>query len=343
MKIAINRTIQDGPWGGGNQFLREMVELLEARDHQVVYQVRNERPDIVLVVEPRRRSKGVTFSGRDVLWHLIWAGKHRPVVVHRINECDERKGTRTMNFRLRAMNSLADHTVFVGSWLKDLRVWYRHPGQSSSVILNGATASSFFPLEDKQWSGKGPMKLVTHHWSNNWSKGFDVYKEIDRLLPLSKWKGRISFTYIGNPSREVSFQNTSVLSPMSGLELGDELRSHHVYVTGSQNEPGSMHQIEGMMCGLPVVFRNSGALPEYCAGFGEMFAGPQDIEAALERMIVSYDKWEQRVRNISLTSERMAHAYLKLFQELLGRPIEQSKRIPLRDKMFGFFGGFLIR
>ena len=42
----------------------------------------------------------------------------KTVVVHRINECDERKNTDYVNKSLIKANKVADHTVFVSSWLK---------------------------------------------------------------------------------------------------------------------------------------------------------------------------------------------------------------------------------
>ena len=34
-----------------------------------------------------------------------------------------------------------------------------------------------------------------------------------------------------------------------------------------------MHHIEGALCGLPILFRNSGSLPEYCKKYGVSFDG----------------------------------------------------------------------
>ena len=52
------------------------------------------------------------------------------------------------------------------------------------------------------------------------------------------------------------------------LEL---LSKNHVYLTASINEPAGMHHIEGALSGLPIIYRNSGAIPEYCSDFGVSF------------------------------------------------------------------------
>ena len=65
------------------------------------------------------------------------------------------------------------------------------------------------------------------------------------------------------------------------MALAAELKRHHAYVTGSMNEPGGNHQNEGALCGLPLLYRRSGCMPEYCAGFGIDFAGVDEVPAAL--------------------------------------------------------------
>ena len=95
-------------------------------------------------------------------------------------------------------------------------------------------------------------------------KGFDVYKKLDELSEEVDWKGKIEFTYIGNLPKGFNFKNSRVINPLSGEKLAEQLVSHHIYITASNNEPAGMHHIEGALCGLPIIYKNSGALPEYC-------------------------------------------------------------------------------
>ena len=107
----------------------------------------------------------------------------------------------------------------------------------------------------------------------------------------------------------------------TGMTLAAALRSHHVYVTGSLCEPAGMHHIEGASCGLPVLYRKSGALPEYCADFGEGFDGP-DLPGALRRLAGAYHVWADRVLTYPYSADRMCGRYLDLFATLLsaGKP-----------------------
>jgi len=315
MKIAVGYQTVDGPWGGGNRFVGALVQALTAAGHQVFFDLHSPDIDVIVMIDPRTRTPNIPFGGGDILRYLAFQNPNA-VVIHRINECDERKNTRTMNFRLRLANYAADHTVFVGTWLKDLAVWRKSDGHAHSVIQNGADPVVFHAVGHRPWSGSGPLKLVTHHWGGNWMKGFDVYQQIDAMLGTPAWKDRIDFTYIGNVPKGFRFHNARLVAPMDADQLADALRSHHAYITASICEPGGNHQNEGALCGLPLLYRNSGSMPEYCDGFGVMFDGPNDFESALKRMLDEYPAWHRRMASYPYTTPRTVDAYLTLIQSL---------------------------
>jgi hypothetical protein len=330
VKIAIGQRIQSGPWGGGNRFAAALAGAIEGRGDKVVFDLRDGDVDIIVLTDPRARNPAATFTAGAVLRTLMWRNP-RALVVHRINECDERKGTRTMNARLRLANHCADHTVFIGAWLADLDVWRRGP---STVIHNGADPNIFNADGHSPWDGKEPLRLVTHHWGGHWLKGFDVYERLDAMLATDTWKNRIAFTYVGNLPAGFSFNAAHHLAPLGGGELAAELRRHHVYLTASVNEPAGMHHIEGALCGLPLLYRLSGALPEYCGGFGESFEGPETFEAALSSMIEAYPRWREKLVAYPNTSAKMCSAYLDLFDGMMASREEiLAGRRPLSDPL----------
>ena len=328
VKVAIGYRVVDGPWGGGNRFVAALNDALAAAEHEVVHDLRDPDIDIILIIDPRTRIPNIPFGSGDILRYLSFRNPSA-VVMHRINECDERKNTKLVNFRLRLANYAADHTVFVGSWLKDLSVWRKSDGFGSSVILNGANRAVFNADGHTPWNGLSPLKLVTHHWGGNWMKGFDVYQKLDQMLSEEAWKGRIAFTYIGNVPKGFVFQNARHISPMDAEQLAVELRAHHVYVTASICEPGGNHQNEGALCGLPLLYRNSGCMPEYCDGFGVMFDGPDDFTTALEDMKDNYGTWYKKIMSYPYTTERTVAAYIELMETLSAdhKNIEQARSI----------------
>jgi len=331
MKISIGYEIQGGPWGGGNNFVSSLTDYLLVNGNKVINHLNDNDIDIILIIDPRRNNPAVTFSSRDIIRYLSKKNNHT-IVVHRINECDERKNTKTMNMRLKLINYISDHTIFIGSWLKDLDLWNPFLNESS-VILNGADRCIFNMNNKEPWNTNEELRLVTHHWAGNEMKGFDVYSKIDDMLATEKWNKKISFTYIGNLPKGFKFKKSFYFPPMQGKKLADELKKNHVYITGSVNEPAGMHHIEGAMCGLPILYRNSGSLPEYCSSFGLEFT-LQSLASDINRIIMKYDEYFLKMPKYPYHSDLMCNQYLKLFNDLYKDKESIVKRRFVRKNYF---------
>ena len=314
MKVSLGMKLRSGPWGGGNAFGRALADYLRDRGEQVFFDLRQPDLDIILLTDPRPQSASASYRHREIIRYLLRRNR-RALVVHRVNECDERKGTRGVNRMLLQANRCADHTVFVSSWLRDLFVRRGIPCPSCSVICNGSDTSVFHARGYERWDGKPPLKLVSHHWSGNWMKGFDIYERLDMMLASEPLRSAVSFTYIGNVPRGFTFRHSRHVPAVADSRLADLIRQHHVYLTASLNEPGSNHQNEGACCGLPLLYRHSGCLPEYCHGFGIAFT-EADFDKRLQEMAAAYHGWADRMDAYPHTAGRMCDSYYRLFADL---------------------------
>jgi hypothetical protein len=325
MKISIGSNIIKGPWGGGNQFAISLSGYLENKGWEVNAGLSDNDIDIILMTEPRITSKSGAYNQRQVSKYLV--KKPDTVVVHRINECDERKGTKGVNKYLTRANRVADYTIFISNFLKDLYVKKGlFKSKDSSAVRNGADAEIFNRIGRKKWNHKSPLKIVTHHWGYGRNKGFDIYEKLGIIRSVKNIK--IEFSYIGKIPDNIKFKGIKIIPPLSGKELAKELKSNHIYVTGSINEPAGMHHIEGAMCGLPLLYRNSGALPEYCSGFGVMFEGVKDFEDKLKEIIEKYDYYFNRLKKYPYNSSLMCRKYEDIFLGLLKKKdkLDKNKR-----------------
>ena len=159
------------------------------------------------------------------------------------------------------------------------------------------------------------FKLLTHHWSSNYLKGFELYSLIDQLLETNKWRNKIEFTYLGNVDKEFAFKNTKIMAPLSGFELANEIKEHDIYVTGSLNEPSGNHHIEAALCGLPVLYINSGGIPEYAKNYG--------VEVTLKNFEERLGTWwcimvslKKKMKSYPYNSTAMCEKYEKLFNKV---------------------------
>ena len=96
MKIALGYEIIEGSWGGGNQFANSIYRDAIAKGYSITNSLKDSDIDIILFTDPRYFNKGVAFGSLDILIYLLFKNKNA-IVVHRINECDQRKNTKHMN------------------------------------------------------------------------------------------------------------------------------------------------------------------------------------------------------------------------------------------------------
>ena len=315
MKVSIGSRVVEGPWGGGNLFVKNLSNSLMAAGHKVIYDLSEPDIDLIVLTDPRSRKESTSTYNHDEIKQYKKYVKDDTVVVQRINECDERKGTSNINeFYLKASH-VADHVIFVSSWLEDIYINLGMSPSKTSVILSGSDANIFNSKQSAVLLSENKVKLLTHHWSSNRNKGFDTYELIDKMISTPKWKDKIEFTYIGNTDAKYKLNNTNLIKPLAGQELSDQIKKHHIYVTGSINEPSGNHHIEAAQCGLPILYIESGGIPEYCEGFGVGFT--DDFEEKLDKIINEYDTYKLNMRNYPFNSEIMCKEYLDLFNDLL--------------------------
>ena len=118
MKVSIGTKIKNGP-GRGNLFAINLSNFLKSNGHQVVYDLNDNDIDLILITEPRKTSESSAFTHVDVQKYKKFVNS-KAIVVHRINECDERKNTNYVNKYLIYANRIADQTVYVSKWIMDL-------------------------------------------------------------------------------------------------------------------------------------------------------------------------------------------------------------------------------
>ena len=272
MKAYINRNVVVGPWGGGNLFVRAFHEMAPREDVEVMQDPSgNINPEVILLVGLENDNQGGISAEQAIMYKMYV--KPDCKIVLRVNENDARKGTSDVDEMLRQVSMYVDHTVFVSHWLQDYFMKQGWTGPNS-VIYNGVQRSVFAP-QPKLNNGK--VNIVAHHWSDNRMKGADIYEKLDELV--AEHPDRFNFTYIGR--HKCDFKNTTVIRPLSGKALGDELGKHDVYVSASRFDPGPNHILEALACELPTYVHSDGGGAVEFAGVDHSYSSWDELKSTL--------------------------------------------------------------
>ncbi len=310
--VAFNMKWRRGPYGGGNQWLGQIGPYLERCGYRSISRLDN-RVDCILGTHAGLGG-GLTFSYEEVLR----AKERNPHLrcIQRINDNDIRKETCKMDAHLADCNMAADHTVFVSEWLRDYHAqrWFDR-SKPHSVIYNGADPAVFHPFGGRVWKPGEPLRLVTHHWSDNPAKGFPVYEALDAAMADGKLPN-VEFWIVGRWPKSIHWRAAKTFPPCSGHRLAAILRECHVGVTASRFEPGAMHPVEAMQCGLPLLYtEDTGGTVELGRRFGVRLE--DDFERVVELLRAKYGDLRRSVLATAPSGDVMCADYRRIIQQLV--------------------------
>lgn len=275
MKVYINRQVVQGPYGGGNGFVKAFRKFMPEHPNVEMPHdpTMNVRPDVFLLAGLQGEGP-LCVSAEQAIMHKMYFAPDCKIVL-RVNENDARKGTKNVDDMLLKVSEHVDGTVFVSKWIQKHFVDKGWACSNQAVIINGVDSDVFKP-QPKLNNGK--MNIVAHHWSDNFLKGSDIYEKIDEFV--GKNPNGYAFTYIGR--HRCNFKHTKVIRPTWGTTLGEELGKHDVYVSASRFDPGPNHCIESIACGLPTyVHKDGGGCVEF-AGQDHAYDNWDELRALLE-------------------------------------------------------------
>lgn len=306
MNIYFNRKPVPGPWGGGSKILSSIIDECVARRHNIYLEneIQSVKDlDIIFCIDPRP-TEFVTFE--DL---LVKRNSTKAKLLQRIGDLGTH-GKPELTALVAQTCKYADHIVYPSMWAKDLLEKIAKKIESFSIIENAPL--SCFIRDDKPSSFNDTIKIVTHHWSNNLMKGFDIYEKLDHFCQISD--GKFEFTYIGRKPNNFNFRN--YIEPLDANELSRTLKNYHVYLTASKYEAGANHVLEAMAMKLPVLYhRDGGSIVEYCKEYGVMFDSYEKLQHELVHNLTNLENISKRM-SYGRNTRQMAKEYVDLFERL---------------------------
>jgi glycosyltransferase involved in cell wall biosynthesis len=302
LKIYVNRQPKLGPWGGGAKTVNKLSEMLLQDGHTVVYQLQ-EGIDVIFCFDPRPNSYGESIN------HLYAYKKAFPKtkIIQRVGDVGTHGKPELTNTVRQCLNK-SDYFIFPSKWAME---YVDYSGDRCSVIYN-CPMKEFYQNRNERTKLPTVPRIVTHHWSTNQKKGFDLYKQFDEFCQET---GEFEFNYIGQVPAGYKFVNQNSPMPVSGLI--ETLPNYDIYLTASEEEAGANHVLESLAAGIPVVYRDTGgSIPEYCSLGGAEYSNFSTMIDSLRDVRDSYISYKKDCLKYSDTNDMVVEEYGKIIRRV---------------------------
>ena len=321
MRVYMNFREIKGPYGGANSFLRALRRSFERRNLKVVNDV-NGPFDIALL--------NALTDGIDLEFVQQLAKRNIPIVHRKVGY--RVSGSPDMRRRVNGVvwgdklqidfTPHIQHSIFQSTYSRNVFLDSGFHGEYS-VIHNGVDEDMFnlytsgiLNIGKKPrtfWTPGRPMKIIISSWSRDYNKGFEEYAEIDRQLKGVK---DIQVSLVGRLPDDLRFGNIRVHRPRAHARLAALLKRHHVLLQLARFETCSNALIEGINCGLPVIYLDSGANKEIAEDYGVQYRG--DFFAAIEEIRAQYGLLIKQIQDNPYRISLVADRYLSVLRQVLG-------------------------
>jgi len=315
LRIHILFKFVEGPWGGGNQFLKALRDYFR---------------EIGVYSESLEEAQVILFNSRHYLDEVLKVKKRYPskILIHRVGPVARLAGgDKALDELVLQFNGLfADGTIFQSSWSREKNYEIGMRKCPYETIIINAPDSSIFNNKGKGQFDEKRVRLVATSWSGNMRKGFDIYQYLDEHLDFSRYE----MTFVGNSP--VEFKNIRWRKPVPSREVANILREHDIYIIASSNDACSNALIEALHCGLPAVARNDGGNPEIVGQAGAFFEDERGVMPAIDKVARDYRRYQARIDLPTL--DDVGQKYYQFAQTIYGDHLDGNYR-PKEINLFG--------
>lgn len=320
MKIHILYDFVDGPYGGGNQFLKALRAEFQKNDG---YTNEPDDADIYLF-------NGYPFSQFNLVdrLHDVYREYPEKMYLFRLDGPTflTRGRDKYQDLLLKGIcDTYMDGIVFQSEWCRQKNKELTGISARYEKVIHNAPDREIFNSTGRVFFSKDcKVRIIATSWSSNIRKGFAVYRYLDNNLDWSRYE----MTFVGNSPFE--FKNIRWVEPQPSAALAQLLHQNDIYLTASKNDPCSNSLLEALNCGLPVLALNDGGHPELIGNGGLLFERMEEVPEKLATLVASYETFQRAlpVNDIGTVALR----YLD-FGRAVRKSGEGSKGLNWRDSL----------
>jgi len=276
--------------GGGAKFALGFKKFLEDKGVEVIssYDDRDP-PDLIFMFDPRYLQHSRNWLTIEHIRQLQDKLNSNIPIIHRLNDIGYPKN-RPQNYisDMVELANRANHAIYISNYVKD---YYNRAVKSPSTVIYNGVDKNVFEVKDYEFD---KIRLVTHHWSTDLLKGWDIYEQLDRWISTQE---NVEFTFIGRIPEGINLHNTKVYPATHGIEMANLIKKSNIYITASRHEPCGMHHLEGLACGLPYLYHNEGGGILEVGQFGLGFNDFEDFKNKLSTMSENHKQYYDKIKD----------------------------------------------
>lgn len=307
-KVNIVFEFKNNPWGGGNQFLRNLKKTFTDN---------NSYSTNIL------SAKFILFNSHHNYIKILFLKYLYPskIFVHRIDgPMDYRNDGSLLNNLIQKLNHLvADGTVFQSKWSK---INNQNINTKFKKIIYNAPDNNIFNISNKIKFENKRIRIISTCWSKNLNKGHDDYLYLDKNLDFKKYE----VLFIGRTNNK--FNNIKHIQPLEGNKIINYFINSNIFFFPSKLEACSNSLIEAIHSGLAIVASNTSSNPELIKKNGLCYSSQNDIIKQINNVSNNLKNY-QKIHNLP-NLETVSKEYTNFFDhinELIMKHEYTSKKI----------------
>ena len=293
-------------YGGGNITTYYIQKYFQNKynNFKITYEL-EDSIQIYLIIDPFKDNNFKKYSLEQIINHRNMKNKNGKIII-RVNDCDiTRPNLPPEQSREKAIiknNNEINYFIFNSEFIRDYYQKFIDVSKSA-VIYNGCDTNIFYP-ENSIIDKPKQFKIITHHWSNNMNKGYQIYYDLWKYFMKTN---NYEFVFIGKNIPDM-FKEVPIIGPYVGNELANAIRNCQIYITDSIYDSCPNHVIEAISCGLPILYRrHEGGARELCELFpkkiGESYS---NLEELVEKMVMIRKNYLEYKKNVDEYSKYFA-------------------------------------
>ncbi len=318
-KLAIHSNIRlrAGAYGGANSFMRSLFGALRARGHRFVDDPAH--ADVALLnalsdgldLERVKRiaDLGVPIVHRRV-GYIVSGSPEMRAAPDGVPYGDRLQAAFDPYIRLAVFQSEYGRRVFERAGFAG----------AFEIVRNGVDERIFAPAA-RGWRAlferrraprsRGRLRLVVSTWSTDPNKGFADYAKLDDALGALPG---VSISLVGRWPEGFAPKRIVRVAPLRPQALARFLRAQDALLTLSRFETCSNALIEGLNCGLPALYLDSGSNAELAAPYGVAWSG--DFARDVAALDEGYDGFARALPDNPFRMSLVAPIYERLLERV---------------------------